>query len=100
MTALGASATEHAVAQLGGAEMAQDVAARGFDVEGLAREDVEVRDAIVGERVTARVTLREEHDARYGDRAFERVLRKVRRADRRETETERQVDKRFSNAVL
>jgi hypothetical protein len=100
VAAFRSAAAEHAIPELCGPEVAEHVAASRFDVERLAREHVEMRDAVVRERVTARVALREQHDAGDRQRSFEPMLGETRRSDRREAQLERQLDKRFANTVL
>ena len=53
----------------------------GLDVEGATREHVELSGAFVGERVAARMALREEHDAGDRHRPVHEVFRERRRPD-------------------
>lgn len=98
MPTLAVSSTEDAVSQLARAEIADDEAARRFDVERLAREEIDVSGPIVRKGVAARVTLRQEHHSCDGERAIELVLGDERRPDGGQTELRRKIDKRFTNA--
>jgi hypothetical protein len=97
--ALCEAATEHTVAKLRGPEVPEHVAARELDVEGLAREEIQVERAVVGEGVTARVALRQKDDARDRRCAVDQVLGQGGRGNRCEPKTDRKVDKRFSNTA-
>lgn len=68
-----------------------------LDVERLAREEIDVRGAIVGKRVTARVTLRQQYDPGDGEGALYPLLGDGRRPHGREGEFQRQLDKCLAN---
>jgi hypothetical protein len=61
VSALVVTAPKHAVAELTRSEMAKNEATRGFDVEVLARKEIEVCGPIVRKRVAARMAFREKH---------------------------------------
>lgn len=99
MSALAVPAAQHTVAQLTRSEMTKNEAARRLDVERFATEEIDVRRAIVGKHVAARVTLGEKDDSGDGERAFEPVLADGGRADRRQANLRGELDKCFTNPV-
>jgi hypothetical protein len=99
VSAFAVPTAQHAVAQLAGSEMTKNEAARRLDVEHFATEEIDVRRAIVGKHVAARVALGEKDDSGDGERAFEPVLADGGRADRRQANLRRELDKCFTNPV-
>ena len=59
MTALGVAAMEHAVPELGGAEVTEHEPPSGVEVDRSATEHVDVRRAVCRKAVAARMTLGE-----------------------------------------
>ncbi len=84
MSALVVTAPEHAISELARAEMAQNEAAGRLHVEWFAREEIEVRGAVVRKRVATRVALGEEHHAGDGQRPVDALFRDGRRAHGRQ----------------